>query len=356
MKKVILVLQTLFFAATAITAQPVILQNNIAGPGTDYTMRSVTLGSPEFNVYSGENLSWDFDYEGDEQTSYRNVFLDPSSIPGGVPVENCNLVISNVYESQFGNDTSFSYMEVNSDGFYLGGYGASGFPVISLFEPARLVYPFPLSFGTQFNSSYRSVFQDALGEELTDSVRSIVNESTDANVIGYGTLTINGTPFNTLLMQLVSEYVDSSFIYQNGEWSFIGLYNEQFFSRQWVDVNSGIVVLEETEEEGFKGGTDYRYNFYFGGNIVLPTQISKPGNASDVHIYPNPANDWIRVQNSGGIESLRIFSLDGRLLSEHDGNNQLQLDVSLSSLPAGLYLMEVTHSGGMRALEKVVRQ
>lgn len=356
MKKVFLAFTCLLFAATAITAQPVLLQNNMAGPGTDYTMRNATFSNPVFSTYSGENLSWDFENEGDELTSYRNVFLDPSSIPGGVPVENCNLVISNVYESEFGNDTSFSYLEVNSDGFYLGGYGAVGFPVISLFEPARLVYPFPLSFGTQFNSNYRSVFQDVFGEELTDSVRSIVNESTDAEVIGYGTLSINGTPFNTLLMEVISSNSDSSFIYQNGIWSFISEFTQQFFSRQWIDVNSGIVVMEETEEEGFKGGFDYRYNFYYSGNIVLPTQASHLNKASGIQVYPNPTNNWIRVQHSEGIEALRVFGLDGRLLSEHYGNNHLQLDVNLSSLSAGLYLVEVIHSGGTRTLERVVRQ
>lgn len=356
MKKTILAFQCSLLVATAITAQPVLLQNNMAGPGTDYTMRSTTLGNPAFSTYNGENLSWDFENDGDELTSYRNVFLDPSSIAGGVPVENCNLVISNVYETEFGNDTSFSYMEVNAEGFYMRGYGDVGFPVISLFEPARLVYPFPLSYGTQFNSSYRSVYQDAFGEELTDSVRSIVNESTDAEVIGYGALTINGTPFTALLMELVSDYSDSSFMYQNGEWSFIGEFTQQSFIRQWVDANSGVMLMEESEEEGEKGGINYRYTFYFNGNIVLPTQVSNPGKASGVLIYPNPAIDWIRVQNSEGIETLRIYSLDGRLLSQHDGNKDLQLDVNLSSLSAGLYLVEVIHSGGTRTLERVVRQ
>jgi hypothetical protein len=81
--------------------------------------------------------------------------------------------------------------------------------------------------------------------------------------------------------------------------------------------------------------------------------------APEVHpwqfrVYPNPAQEFLRVESRGGGLELRLSDLAGReLMADRSGGGELRLD--LSALPAGLYVLTL-RSGGrqeQRLIEKV---
>ena len=76
-----------------------------------------------------------------------------------------------------------------------------------------------------------------------------------------------------------------------------------------------------------------------------------------IQVYPNPVHSLLHLRNTGGlaIEEIRIVDQLGRVLrrdKEGMGSEILRLDVS--TLPAGMLLLEIIHENGKRQLEKIV--
>jgi phosphatidylinositol-3-phosphatase len=81
-------------------------------------------------------------------------------------------------------------------------------------------------------------------------------------------------------------------------------------------------------------------------------EINEPECAEEVTIYPNPASDFIYIDNSNGSQ-LELFSLEGKLrFSGFAGNNHFCLDVS--NLQKGVYTLIVSSESGLNSAKVVV--
>lgn len=62
-----------------------------------------------------------------------------------------------------------------------------------------------------------------------------------------------------------------------------------------------------------------------------------------VNIYPNPSNDWFVISTDAAIQSIRITSIDGRVIAfiQSPLTNNIQLSTQQLQLGAGMYLIEV---------------
>ena len=74
--------------------------------------------------------------------------------------------------------------------------------------------------------------------------------------------------------------------------------------------------------------------------IVCSETVGTPENSqTELAVYPNPVRDALTLRNLEGTASVRIFTLDGRLVKSFEiTENQI---VDISELPAGLYLLNV---------------
>ena len=106
------------------------------------------------------------------------------------------------------------------------------------------------------------------------------------------------------------------------------------------------------------------YDNYIEAEVVLiigdtsTTSIGKINERSeDLILYPNPVSEILRIESSAGefIRSIRIYSLDGSILSEIYLHGQsIQLDVSF--LQKGLYILELNYSDGIIVTRKFIRR
>jgi hypothetical protein len=68
-------------------------------------------------------------------------------------------------------------------------------------------------------------------------------------------------------------------------------------------------------------------------------------------IYPNPASDWVKWSLPSGFipnkESVKVYSLDGKLipLKINEGNDQILFDIS--TLPQGNYEVQLRSQSGL---------
>ena len=64
----------------------------------------------------------------------------------------------------------------------------------------------------------------------------------------------------------------------------------------------------------------------------------------EISIYPNPVNNELNIRTTHQPESIRIYSLDGKLLTEKVNKNLNKVDVK--NLPSGTYLLKVKTKQG----------
>lgn len=86
---------------------------------------------------------------------------------------------------------------------------------------------------------------------------------------------------------------------------------------------------------------------------VATTQILSVNDAelSEVQIYPNPVKDILQINSEKAIESVGLFSMEGKKLMEGKSS---QLNVS--SLPAGNYVLTVKLADGRIIDKKIVKK
>jgi hypothetical protein len=76
-------------------------------------------------------------------------------------------------------------------------------------------------------------------------------------------------------------------------------------------------------------------------------------NASLIQLYPNPANDIIKIEsNTYIIKHIALYTIDGSkvMSSEYSGNSY---ELSVLGLPAGLYFVEVTDINNLSVMKKI---
>lgn len=74
-----------------------------------------------------------------------------------------------------------------------------------------------------------------------------------------------------------------------------------------------------------------------GSYPTLPASKFQPPTIS---IYPNPATNYISIDNDQTVKSIKIFNLVGRKLKSFD-NIQKNEQYDISTLPNGMYLVQV---------------
>lgn len=91
--------------------------------------------------------------------------------------------------------------------------------------------------------------------------------------------------------------------------------------------------------------------------IANPLSISEEniGN-SGITIYPNPIKNLVQINSKTPIETITLFTVDGRLITTKSiENTSFSSSMDVSNLPRGIYLMNITTTKG-KTVKKVVRQ
>lgn len=72
---------------------------------------------------------------------------------------------------------------------------------------------------------------------------------------------------------------------------------------------------------------------------------------NSVSIYPNPANDFFRINSERNIDSVKIYNLLGVLHFEYEKSELY----SILGLPSGIYLVTIEYHGRKETKKLVVQ-
>jgi len=78
----------------------------------------------------------------------------------------------------------------------------------------------------------------------------------------------------------------------------------------------------------------------------------------EIDVFPNPASDYLNVALDESLaedSNVQIIDMQGRLVKSFDSDNGL-IDLSVSEIPVGMYLLKVQIEGGRTATGKIVIQ
>ena len=84
------------------------------------------------------------------------------------------------------------------------------------------------------------------------------------------------------------------------------------------------------------------------GELLSVSEIS-----STAKVYPNPANDQVRIESAKGIESVMVYNMMG-VLVETIPANSLMLNVNLSQYSEGTYFFNIRQNDGTVSNQRVV--
>lgn len=78
--------------------------------------------------------------------------------------------------------------------------------------------------------------------------------------------------------------------------------------------------------------------------------------AERFQIFPNPVQDELKIKHSHGIESVLVFSVQGLLLEVYDVQGRNSADLDVSSLPGGVYFLQVNQTNEVSSVTRIVIQ
>jgi len=122
------------------------------------------------------------------------------------------------------------------------------------------------------------------------------------------------------------------------------LYEIDFSQVQNVGNNAGFafrIRFAGDDLTADSGGRVVFNNFSISGTPALNSTLHKNDSFA---AYPNPASDVLHLQNISGAASYRFFSLDGKMILSGWVAGP---DIDLSSLPKGLFLLQLTTSNAV---------
>jgi hypothetical protein len=106
--------------------------------------------------------------------------------------------------------------------------------------------------------------------------------------------------------------------------------------------------VAETAVKVESNGGEVVYYVTVDGELLSISEISAMAT-----VYPNPANDQVRIESAKGIESVMVYNMMG-VLVETIPANSMMLNVNLSQYSEGTYFFNIRQSDGTVSNQRVV--
>ena len=106
--------------------------------------------------------------------------------------------------------------------------------------------------------------------------------------------------------------------------------------------------VAETAVKVESDGGEVVFNVTVDGELLSISEIS-----STAKVYPNPANNQVRIESAQGIESVMVYNMMGALVETIPANGMI-LNVNLSQYRNGTYFFNIRQSDGTVSNQRVV--
>ncbi|MBK6953488.1 MAG: T9SS type A sorting domain-containing protein [Crocinitomicaceae bacterium] len=204
------------------------------------------------------------------------------------------------------------------------------------------------------------VFPMAVGDSYTDAIVGEADimgntfPSTGTGTVtcdGFGTLKVSGNTHTNILRIKLVEILDASITIPFPPMTITGTVTRTVYSyydlandKQPIFVHGTIDITSDALNDNYTAvyysGTPANF---LGSEEMVNTTFS---------VYPNPANNVLTITTAGTSESINIFNAAGQVVFSVN-NPATTVTVDVATLPAGIYVIQVT-TDGVISQEKLV--
>ncbi len=122
---------------------------------------------------------------------------------------------------------------------------------------------------------------------------------------------------------------------------------EEFHFIIYPNLPVGRSVAETLVKVESNGG-EVVFNVTVDGELLKVTELS-----STAKVYPNPANDQVRIESANSIESVMVYNMMGVLVETIPANSMI-VNVNLSQYSNGVYFFNIRQNDGTTTNQRVV--
>ena len=201
-------------------------------------------------------------------------------------------------------------------------------------DTLETAYEFPLNFGDSYSSTgYTDINFSPIYE-----ARIKMNRKRQSDVDGFGQLTTPHGTYDVLRIKHVVNELDSIYVEIGplAQWFPINRITSEY---EWWAKNKKRPVLKVETETIFGNETPTRITYINNqtANLKINELVTK--------IYPNPTNGILYLESNASLESIKVFTTDGRQVFEK-ATSGLTATINLTHLNSGIYTIQVISSKG----------
>ena len=351
MKKITLIIASLFGCAVAGEAQITVTNADIASPGKLIiqgrdTTKSLTPGSINPGP-AGANQTWDFSNLLSDVTDTM-LFTNPAWVPGGSLFPSANLAVVS------GSDSSANFVENISTGLFVDGafldpFGTGAFPI--MMSPPEQLAKFPDTYNTTFwNSNTVDITIPYSGIAGVDSVRLKEYTEKASHTDGWGTVI---TPLGSFpCLRHRDEVVKTDSIWAHlafpPTWVSAGaptIDTTWHFSWWANSIGYTLVEFDSTTADTIRGISWLKVTPVAGSvNEDFLTTVTG--------LYPNPSQGIFMVENTkGSFNAVKVYNIFGEMVYQTN-NTTSKESIDLSDASDGVYVVKVYYEDGI-AVKKI---
>jgi hypothetical protein len=337
--------------------QITLTENDFPNAGDTVRFSTTTLTSNEPNA-TGQNYTWDYStLIADSQfvREFTSIGFSPVQLSFGLfaptNYQASYFIPENALQlNQLGNflpvtlSDARSYQRSLTDSITKVGFSiqVNGLDVAFPSDTIETKYKFPMSYGQNFNTVGYTVV------DLNPATNIIIKQHRDVNSVvdGFGQLIL---PFGTFeVIRLKRDIVELDSIYQ----SFFGAPGwfvppvTTSYEYEWIAQGKKDALLKIVTRDG--GGQQQIQSIEYQDAYIDFASLQE--NEVLTNIYPNPSRDNLSINSQAIIDGIQIHELNGKIVKRIDSVNSTYLDVDISNLEIGSYLVLVSTNKGSKTI------
>ena len=324
-----------------VNAQITITSADAPQPGDFFINAHDTVVSNIYPGVPGENVVWDFSVLEEDK-------VDTTYIKQALQVDYNNEYPEATIAEILPGDTLF--LQTTTESLTLLGERNKLYRV-KFDDPIRGLQ-FPITYGTTFQDSghflFYSPYDTVVQGVQIDTVNLEREYSMHDTCIAYGTLKLPHATYNDVIMIKENMKIHETLsVYTQWEWVDVedSIYNiirydvyKNGYGSQLLD------LLINPENSSIKSAT---YKWTESNPVFTLNKIN-------LNVYPNPAQNTIRVKVPYDQTEAYILTNNGQIISKQNYNSH-KFNINISNLPVGTYILKVKTQAGT-AIKKFIKE
>jgi hypothetical protein len=335
---------SLFFAAQA---QITLTQSDMALPLTQYveyndTLPTVLPGS------AGANQTWTFTSMANHTTD-TIIFTKPEWTTYGSVYPTSNLCMM-----KMNTDTSYMYLNLNSDSLNLvgqaGKFMGSATDIIVPLNPTQKIVDLPSTYQDGFTNTSSFTVTQYYGQSNVDSIRVKDVTVTESIFDAWGSVTTGIGTFNSLRAKVTQVSTDSVWVLMFSNWiDMTGSYGGVDTTKRygWWTNGLGYMILEMNVDPV----TDSVLGVTYLSALPEPGGLALYEKNDAIIVYPNPASESVTISSPEPAAVIEVYSTAGQLMKSAVSNNMTS-QINISDLPSGSYIIRISGNNGFTICHK----